>query len=487
MPEQHIPTLAELRERHGDDLDALAEAAEAARDQHEARMHAVHADARGADLTASQQARWDAHSNAAAELRQHVADRRADRLRESRQRNGSTRFGSDVEPAGPRGFSAARSSALRFADDFNRRGLLADQGRERIQRLMDHGSLGARSAAAEWGATAGDPAYLRAIAKVAANPTMGHMEWTGEEADAYRATVRWKREMEQRTALVTSGYVLPSVLDPAIMLTSAGSINPLRRLAKVVTTTTSTWRGITSAGATAEWKTEGSQAADGTPAAAEVEIPVFLADVDAIYSYEVEQDALDLVGQLLEVIRDSIDNLQATAFTTGNGTTAPQGIVTGLAGTASEINGAGTEVLDSDDPVTLQNALPARFSANASWMSHIAIRNTLAFFETTNGALLYPELRQSPPMLLTKPWFENSNMDGSLNAAATENNYVLVYGDVRAGFVIVDHIGATVEFLPGYGANQRPTAQRHAFVTSRHGSEVVVANALRMLDIPTTA
>ena len=43
-----------------------------------------------------------------------------------------------------------------------------------------------------------------------------------------------------------------------------------------------------------------------------------------------------------------------------------------------------------------------------------------------------PQLRDTPPYLLGKPVFENWNMNGSINAAATANkDYVLIYGDIR--------------------------------------------------------
>jgi predicted phage gp36 major capsid-like protein len=58
----------------------------------------------------------------------------------------------------------------------------------------------------------------------------------------------------------------------------------------------------------------------------------------------------------------------------------------------------------------------------------------------------------------------------------------LLYGDFQAGFVIVDQVGSMLEILPGYGANQRPTGQRHAFLTFRTGSAVVVPNAFRVLN-----
>lgn len=79
-------------------------------------------------------------------------------------------------------------------------------------------------------------------------------------------------------------------------------------------------------------------------------------------------------------------------------------------------------------------------------------------------------------------------MDSAINAAATENNYMLIYGDVARGFFIVDRVGSTLELIPNLvGANQRPTGQRGALLWARTGSEVVVPQALRLLDVPATA
>jgi HK97 family phage major capsid protein len=91
-------------------------------------------------------------------------------------------------------------------------------------------------------------------------------------------------------------------------------------------------------------------------------------------------------------------------------------------------------------------------------------------------------------MLLSRSVYENSNMDGSLNPAATENNYVLLYGDFAAGMVIVDRIGSTLELVPHlFGSHRRPTGQRGAPLWFRTGSDVVIPNAFRLLSIPTTA
>ncbi len=135
----------------------------------------------------------------------------------------------------------------------------------------------------------------------------------------------------------------------------------------------------------------------------------------------------------------------------------------------------------------LQNALPARFQPRASWNANLTILNTLRQFETTNGALKFPELAANPPMLLNRSVHENSNMDGAINAAASENNDVLLYGDFQQ-FVIVDRVGSTLELVPHLvGANRRPTGQRGALLWFRTGSDVVIPNAFRLLNIATTA
>jgi HK97 family phage major capsid protein len=256
-----------------------------------------------------------------------------------------------------------------------------------------------------------------------------------------------------------------------------------------VQTTTNAWQGVLSAGATAEWRSEAAEAADGSPTLSAPSIPVFSGDVFVPYSHEVGQDVPGFFDELTRICLDAADNLQATAFTTGDGSAAPQGIVTGLAGTASEINGGGSEALDAADPYSLQSALPARFSANASWLSHIATANTFRQMETTNGAHEFPELRDTPPMLLGKRWYECSDMDGTIDAAATANNYALIYGDIREAFIIVDRVGATVSFIEQLFSttNGRPSGQSGLFLQFRTGAEVVNIAAARLLDVPTTA
>jgi HK97 family phage major capsid protein len=92
-------------------------------------------------------------------------------------------------------------------------------------------------------------------------------------------------------------------------------------------------------------------------------------------------------------------------------------------------------------------------------------------------------------MLLGRAIYENSNMDGIINAAATQNNYPLLYGSFGEGFVIVDRLGSTLEIVPHhlFGSSRRSTGQRGALLWFRTGSQDVVPQAFRMLSVPTAA
>jgi HK97 family phage major capsid protein len=108
--------------------------------------------------------------------------------------------------------------------------------------------------------------------------------------------------------------------------------------------------------------------------------------------------------------------------------------------------------------------------------------------KTSVGRLQFPELRENPANLLGKAFHENSNMDSAIDAAATANNYMAIYGDIAKAFYIVDRVGSTLEIIPNLvGANQGPTGERGALHWFRTGSEVVNIAAARLLDIPTTA
>ena len=82
---------------------------------------------------------------------------------------------------------------------------------------------------------------------------------TAEQADA----VKEIRGL-QITTDASGGYLMPFTLDPTIILTNNGVVNPIRQLATVNSVATDNWQGITSAGVTASYDAEESEVSDDT-------------------------------------------------------------------------------------------------------------------------------------------------------------------------------------------------------------------------------
>ncbi len=382
-----------------------------------------------------------------------------------------------------------RDRAMRMLERSVRDDLIAAASAETIERQLGSGPLLARSWTARWVAATGNDSYRSAFAKKVADPDSGHLSWTSEEAEAWRiaTTVQAERAAMSLTDS-QGGYLVPFQLDSSVLLASGGSANPLMQIARVETTVTDVWSGITSEGVVAEFLSEGSEAADASPTFSQPSVPCYKASAYAEWSFEVGMDAPTLLQELSILLRDGVDQLTSQAFTLGSGTGQPRGVVTAVAAAGgSVVAPTVAETFSAADLYKVQNAAAPRFQANASWMMNLAFINAARQFETANGALRFPELRNNPPQLLGRNVYENSHFDAAINAAATESNYVALYGDFKQ-FLITVRSGSTLELISNVvGVNRRPVGRRGGFLWGRFGSDVLVPNAFRLLSIPTTA
>jgi len=280
------------------------------------------------------------------------------------------------------------------------------------------------------------------------------------------------------------GAMVPYILDPAVMLTNNGVNNPMRQLARKETIIgANEWRGVTSAGVSAEWLDEATEAADASPTFTQPAIPTFKGSAYLFGSYEVLADS-GFASQVQPLILDAKDRLEGTAFTTGNGTTAPQGWVTGKVAAGSLVASASTDTFAVADVYSTQAGLAPRFrTSRAAWQANVAIQNRIRQFDTSGGSSLWAQLGAgTPPVLLGSPSYETSDMDGSITALG--ENYVLGYGDWNAAYVIVDRVGVEVYYDNlVLGANRRPTGQAGFFAFWRVGGEVVNAAAISLLNV----
>jgi len=302
-----------------------------------------------------------------------------------------------------------------------------------------------------------------------------------EYQEAFRAYLEDPEGMAQRAALsltlANGGYLLPFVLDPTIILTNTGSANPWRRISNVKQTTSNTWNGVTSAGVTAAWLTEGSTAADASPTVANVVVTPQKAAAWVFGSYEVLEDT-DFGQQLPRLLADAKDRLEEAAFATGAGSGGvPQGVITG----ATTVVTTATLVIAIGDVYATQQALPPRFrnAPGCAWVANVAIINKFRQLDTAGGASFWTNLgKGQPETLLGAPIYESTTMASTL----TSTNLLAVMGDFGQ-FFIVDRVGVSLIYEPlvkGSGS-QLPSGQAGWFMFWRTGSQVAVVNGFRVM------
>ncbi len=436
-------------------------------------------------LSKSDEAEAERLNDEFTELADHVS--RSDRLAEiAKAGQPGSRIRIDTGSQG-RAHEGTRSAVLRNLDAKVASGILPARAAETVEKLVGDG----RGWTARWAAVTGAPAYESAFAKMFTGGPHGHLRWTPEESEAYRR-VEALRDEQRALGIGGSGNggdsMVPLSLDPSVLLSNDGSTSSLRQIARVETIATDSWHGVSSAGVTAEWRDEAEESSDATPTLTDPTVPVHRGSAFVPYSFEVEQDAVQFITELQRLLLDAAVQLSDLAYTTGSGVGEPTGFITALVDadpTVPLVAPTTPETIGAADVFKVQNALPPRFQAGARWAANLAVLNILRQFETANGSLKFPALQDNPPSLLGRPVHEQSNMDGTYNAAVTDNNYLLAYGDFKQ-FLIVDRVGATLERVDHlFGSSQRPNGQRGALLWWRTGSDVLVPNAFRLLDVET--
>ena len=156
-----------------------------------------------------------------------------------------------------------REQGLRTIERLGRDESLSPEAGDRLEELVRSDRSGVDS---RYLAAVSDPSYATAFGKLVTRPDTARHEFDDGEAAAVRAVgdVMSERALAEGTGS-TGGYAVPVQIDPSILLSSNGAINPLRELATVTTTTTNRWTGVSSDGVVASFDTEGAEVSDDTP------------------------------------------------------------------------------------------------------------------------------------------------------------------------------------------------------------------------------
>lgn len=374
--------------------------------------------------------------------------------------------------------------------------------REHVDGLLRHGSdedLETNAIALRVLAT-GAPAYRRAFSKILSRSMSGAPMASSLNQEEGRALERAMSMTGSSGA--EGGYAVPFELDPTIVPTSNSTVNPYRAACRVVQITGNEWRGVTSAGITANYgyQAEVAPAVEATgPVLAQPAFVTKRATAFVPVSIELTQDWGSLQSELGTMIQDAKDDLEAAQFTNGVGTTVfPQGILVGATTTVSA--GTGLTIV-AQDIYNTEVALGPRFRPRAQWISNRYFYNRVRAIDTAGGAQLWQEnLRVGLPNNVPTPGNLNSALLGyptneasAFPAAAplTNGMKLALLGDLRY-YVIVDRIGLDIEIIPhltqqataGAGVGM-PTGQRGFYAFWRNYAAVINANAFRVLTATT--
>lgn len=342
-------------------------------------------------------------------------------------------------------------------------------------------ALDRNSDSAAYVIAASDPHYVAAFLKGVASEH-GHRSWTADEQRAYSRVEQVRASLSLTGA--NGGYVVPIPLDPGVVLTNSGVVNPIREIARIETTASATWTGASSAGTTGTWTSENAALTDSSPTFSAITVTPNKLTAWISGSYEIFQDS-NIAAQLPMLIGEAFARAEGAAFITGSGSApTPLGVVTAVATVAASTVTATTRgsftTASVGDLFALDNALPARARAGRpAWIANRTTLNTIrAMSAAAAGSSFWATLgEKTPSLLLGSPVYEASAM----TAATTSGSSLIILGDFT-DYLIVDRIGTVVEYVANVvDGNGVPTGTRGWIAHKRTGATLTNGDGFRRL------
>jgi HK97 family phage major capsid protein len=334
----------------------------------------------------------------------------------------------------------------------------------------------------------GHPDYLSAWSKMARHtPQMAIL--TKDEQRAVMRSMALARAMSLADA--AGGYLVPFEIDPAVIVTSAGSLSELRQISRTVVATTDKYHFVGAGAVVWSYDAEAAPVSDDTPTFTQPFVDVHMARGFVPISIQALQDESNVTTAVGELLTEGRNDLEAVKFVLGSGIGEPQGVITAIAAT----DGTGADrTVDFVSPLTavavhaVHDALPAKYRSRSSWLANNTIYSLVRQLDTQGGATLWERIGAGRPNeLIGRGVYEAEAMDSTISVG---NDYLALIGDFL-NFLIVDRLGMQVELIPhlfqqatagvGFGM---PTGQRGWFAYVRNGSGVVNTNAFRLLNAP---
>jgi len=298
---------------------------------------------------------------------------------------------------------------------------------------------------------------------------------------------------EERAAIAVGtstqgGYLVPTHLDPTLIITNVGSSNAIRAISRVVTLTReNTWNGVTTAGVTMSWDAELAEVSDDSPSFANPQIPTYEAHGFVQTSRQAFDDIAGLASDVLMLFADARDRLEGAAHATGSGSGQPTGIFTAITGSQLVVSTTAATIGLVDLQAT-KRAVPVRWRNRSTWVSAPVYADAVFSLGSAVGASYSGTLIDgNANQWLSRPVVETD--DAPTTQTTTTKDAEIILGDF-SNYLIVDKPGSTsIEFIPHLfnTANNLPDGRSGWFMRFRSGADSVNDAAFRLLVDKTSA
>ena len=220
---------------------------------------------------------------------------------------------------------------------------------------------------------------------------------------------------------------------------------------------------------TASWVAETVEHDVSEPSYEQMSVGIFEARVTTEVSNQLLEDsAFNLAAELARDFAEEFARLESVAFVSGNGTTEPEGFLTGdFTSTA--------DALDADGVIDLFYRVPAQYAQNGTWLLNRATQGAVRKFRSAvDGPYVWADslVPGQPATLLGRPVLEMPSLASSGGSPAA---VVAAFGDWGRGFRVFDRIGLEVLRDP-YTLARRSIVAFHA--RKRVGSALVLPEAV---------
>lgn len=454
----------------------------------EAELATIHQTADGRDLEPDEQTRWDEGQDYLTDARAELEQAEAKLTEERAALAKRVEEGRSKPKPGFQADNFQHRRAPDPSDVLNDRSATPAQLIDAVTRNVEE--------------TGADLTQIRTVLRRHRLDTMWSRNLLARSTDVYASAFEkylTGREMvltpEERAALAVGtntagGYLVPTHLDPTIILTNDGSANVMRPLARVVTLTdgSNQWNGVSSAGVTASWDTELAEVSDDSPAVAQPAVPVYKAQAFVQASFEALQDISGLGTDVMMMFADARDRLEGAAHQTGTGSDQPTGIFTAVDAAGNETVTTTAATIGLVDLQATRRAVGQRWRNRSTWLTNPEWGDEIKRLGAALSASYSTDITESnTERLLGRPIVETD--DAPNDATTTALDQRVIFGDL-SNYVIVDKPGSlSVSFIPHLfnTSNNLPDGRAGWHAYWRTGADSVNDAAFQLLMDKTSA